>query len=128
METYKVGDKVYHYDYGWGKVLEYSDHGSTPVKVNFPEVDATIWFTKDGRERHIQRVRVLSFTEYTLQGFSQERPIELPEVGELCLVSVDGVNWEVRYFMKYEEGYFHTRTKEHINCIWNHLKRIKVLD
>lgn len=28
-------------------------------------------------------VRLLSYTEYTLQGFTKERPVELPEIGEV---------------------------------------------
>ena len=114
---FKVGDKVYDYSFGWGIVK--STEGSKMIQVEF-EKD-TITFI-DGLW--------LSFTEYTLQGFSQERPIELPKVGELCLFYDHGwkeEDYQCGLFKEYDKGNTHpyrtTYDDEYQVC-----KRIKILD
>ena len=63
MEKFKVGDKVYHIKYGWGIVTEKKDDD---ILSRFEEY--TVWNNSDNN--------LLSFTEYTLQGFCQEIPNE----------------------------------------------------
>lgn len=128
MRTFKEGDRVYHIEYGWGEV------GYTP-SINFPLVvafseDEVMSFTLDGRETTESKQSLLSFTEYTLQGFSQERPIELPEVGELCLVRHEDDNaWLVREFVEYRYGLFICRAvHSQFEMEWKQMKRIKILD
>ena len=128
--VFKVGDKVFHFQYGWGEVTKIDEEGTFPILVFFTNNDGnevTASFTLDGRyfENSIQ---TLSFTEYTLQGFSQERPIKLPEVGELCLVrDYDGEEWKVVTFKEYN-----SRDKYPYVSIngtgWKQMKRIKILD
>lgn len=130
METiYKVGDKVFHIDFGWG-IIDYINDCKDdlfPIQVIFNE--ESYYFMLDGRFYDYTGNKTLSFTEYTLQGFSQERLIELPEVGDLCLVrDMDGEKWCVKEFYKYypndkypyEVGDSKTRYKQ--------MKRIKILD
>ena len=130
-QIFKVGDKVYHVDYGWGIIdhiednIEDNFNDKHPIQVTFEE--DTKYFTIDGRYYDYSKNKSLSFTEYTLQGFSQERPIELPEVGELCLVRDNkGAVWHVRHF----EGYI----PNEVACFktdsgyWEQMKRIKILD
>ena len=62
---FKVGDKVYHIKYGWGVITEKDDED---ILSKFSEY--TVWNNSDNN--------LLSFTEYTFQGFSQERPNETP--------------------------------------------------
>jgi hypothetical protein len=131
METvFKEGDKVFCIIHGWGTVIKISKTGSFPILVLFTNNDGdevTSSFTLDGRyfENFTQ---LLSFTENTLQGFSQERPIELPEVGELCLVrDYDGCEWKAVIFKVYypnnEYPYYSER-----NIGYKQMKRIKILD
>lgn len=90
MKTqFKKGDKVFVYPLGWG---EYELEGISFSQVNF------------SGDILIVRNELISFTEYTLQGFSQERPIELPEVGEEIMVSEDGVTWLLRNFKEFKKG------------------------
>lgn len=130
-QIFKVGDEVYHVDYGWGVIdhiednIEDNFNDKHPIQVTFEE--DTKYFTIDGRYYDYSKNKSLSFTEYTLQGFSQERPIELPEVGDLCLVrDNNGAVWHVRHF----EGYF----PNEVACFktdsgfWVQMKRIKILD
>jgi hypothetical protein len=113
MSNFKKGDRVYHFQHGWGTVKK---------------VDGimSVIFTH-GIVTFIEG-RLLSFTEYTLQGFSQERPIELPEVGELCLVrDSDNHDWIVREFVNYNpkcEFQYITRG----DVCYSQMKRIKILD
>jgi hypothetical protein len=98
---FKIGDKVFHIEYGWGEVIgdDYEDE-YYPIDVQFDKFTSS--FTKDGKEDEEVYTPLLSFTEYTLQGFSQERPIVLPEPGELCLVRDKNYdNWLCREFKEY---------------------------
>ena len=117
--VFKVGDKVYHFTHGWG-IIDVLD---SFVTVSFN--DKKIHFNHN--------TQLLSFTEYTLQGFSQERPIELPvefpEDGELCLMRDSNEDkWQCKVFYKYiinpKGNIFVTDEGEGFNQI----KRIKILD
>jgi len=112
-EIFKVGDKVFHFKYGWGTVK----------KVNGI---ISVIFTH-GIVTFIEGI-LLSFTEYTLQGFTQERPVELPKVGELCVVrDEEGDEWELCYFISYKSDAVRYKFETSFGC-YNQLKRIKILD
>lgn len=71
---YKVGDRVYHWRFGWGTVIEFSIKSSYPIKVVNND-KRYYYFTVDGRFLLVEPP-TLSFTYYDLVngGFSQERP------------------------------------------------------
>lgn len=76
MKTiFKVGDKVFDYSFGWGKVIDVTEEIWYPVEVMFEGEISKVMYTKEGKRSLEENEPVLSFTEYTLQGFSQERPI-----------------------------------------------------
>lgn len=82
METvFKVGDKVYHVKYGWGVIQEIA--GTQALVIYTHENLIGDQIVEEYYER-VLYLYLLSFTEYTLEGFSQERPIELPKVGDWC--------------------------------------------
>ena len=115
-EIFRVGDKVYHIEYEWGEVL-YANNKEEIIDIKFK--DRIIKFCD---------YRDISFTEYTLQGFSQERPIELPEVGELCLFrNFDCDDWVVRkfYLLSLDTPRKYITTA---NATYRQMKRIKILD
>ena len=117
METiFKEGDRVYHIQLGWGIISKVSNKD---ILVGFDNAKS-IWSSIDSN--------LFSFTEYTLQGFSQERPIELPEVGELCLVrDGEGRTWIAKEFIEYKKNnLFPYITKGDI--AYKEMKRIKILD
>ena len=87
--VFKVEDKVYNHKHGWMVVSGVYLDSCTCVDVNGTYLRFSMEY--------------LSFTEYKLTGFSQERPIELPEVGEVCLFSVDECNWEISEFISYDK-------------------------
>jgi len=118
-EIFKVGDRVYHIDHGWGEVTEANNN---VVFVLFNIHNKKIMF------RNLDK---LSFTEYRLQGFSQERPIVLPEVGELCLVRTkNNSEWICGSFYQYDsdDKTFWIRDIYGDATFWKQLKRIKILD
>lgn len=115
METvFKVGDKVFHYKQGWGIVTDYTQ---CLMRVEFTK--SAQFFEKDDK--------LLSFTEYTLQGFTQERPINLPEVGELCLArDEDSEGWIAVVFKEYLPSEEYPYKSDRLG--YKQLKRIKILD
>ena len=79
-QTFEKGDRVFHYLKGWGEIVHlYSD--------NWEEVDdnytvCVVKFDSSEELEHFTKylaTKTLSFTEYTLQGFTQERPINYEE-------------------------------------------------
>jgi hypothetical protein len=107
MKTvFKVSDKVFDVKYGWGVVDKVYDTGDYTVYVKF--LKHTIAYTLYVAVYN-DVTPTLSFTEYTLQGFSQERPVVLPEVGELVLVR----NQEIERWRTFE---FHSFDGLLYNC------------
>jgi len=122
---FKVGDKVYNYQYGWGIVKEELTRYIMVVFDN--EKSVSVPFYKDGKETPRSEHPTLSFTEYTLQGFTQERPIVLPEVGELCLVrNGDDEGWIAVVFKEYLPSDEYPYKSDRLG--YKQLKRIKILD
>lgn len=105
METiFKKGDKVFDIRYGWGVVTFVNILAvDWPIEVLFDgEEELTDDYTFDGRA-FINYPPTLSFTEYTLEGFSQERPEELPKKGDICWVrDDDDDDWVISHFMDYK--------------------------
>ena len=124
---FKVGDKVYCALLGHGVVKKVSadNQDDFPVSVDFG--DFTDNYTLDGK-LYKKYNPSLSFTEYTLQGFTQEKPIQLPEVGELCLVrDSDDDCWRAVKFRGYEPKSIMRYITEH-GFAYKQIKRIKILD
>ena len=76
MKTiFEVGDRVFHAVYEWDYIAKIVDDEDEEMSVLLKNADVYV------------EPKLLSFTEYTLQGFSQERPKKEPEIGSLCLFS-----------------------------------------
>ena len=98
---FKVGDKVFDHRFGWGEVKDICEESQYPIGVKF--VLYPMAYTEDGRV-YEDAPKSLSFTEYTLDGFSQER---LPEKGQVVWAKTnDSSSWSVTHFInKVDEGY-----------------------
>jgi hypothetical protein len=103
MKTiFELGDKVFDYQFGWGEVVEITEDGLFRNEVNF--CDNSLRYTTDGRLL-LESAPTLSFTEYTLNGFSQERPETLPEKGDVIWVrDREDENWEVAHFIEKQDN------------------------
>lgn len=64
---FQKGDKVYCHEYGWGEVIAVIN-----IKCEVKFSNSTIFM----------RTTYLSFTEYTLEGFTQERPIDYEQMAK----------------------------------------------
>jgi hypothetical protein len=110
MKTvFKVGDKVYDARYGWGEVTDISFSTKYPIEVAFDKCNGyNDYYTYAGLDNDLDSLTpLLSFTEYTLQGFSQERAELLPERGQIVWVrDSSNSNWHCTQFMhKDDTGY-----------------------
>jgi hypothetical protein len=72
---FKKGDKVYDRTYGWGEVCDIRLGHVYILKCEFGDYKCT--YTREGSVIDGQ-LPTLSFTEYTLEGFSQE-PTTIPK-------------------------------------------------
>jgi hypothetical protein len=96
---FKEGDKVFDILFGWGEVTCIVEFNTNhPVVCRFGE--DTINYTKLGCYFKGWS-RTLSFTEYKLEGFSQERPEVLPEFGDVVWVRGEFPSqWVIGHFWK----------------------------
>ena len=95
METiFKVGDRVFDIRFGWGTVKHIQEDVSSyfPVNVLFDNdksQNLKFYSSEFDEEKY---TNLLSFTEYTLQGFSQRRPIDYEECigkwGKFCGIKI----------------------------------------
>lgn len=106
---FKVGDKVFDIRYGWGTVVKIYNTKSYPVFIQFyldesnEDSKFNTSYSRKGYSHGNHKVSLLSFTEYTLDGFSQKRQAELPRIGEEIMVSDDKLYWSLRVFVKYNK-------------------------
>ena len=97
-KIFKEGDRVYVHSLGWGTITEIGFY----IVINFDSIDDT---------RYIGGglVHLISFTEYTLKGFSHDRPEELPKKGDIVWVRNEFPSeWEIGYFFKKEGNTYYT--------------------
>lgn len=66
--VFRVGDVVYHYGLGKGVVKALLSAVLYPLSIVFEAGEYC--FTLDGRDRASDAVACISFTPYTLEGFS----------------------------------------------------------
>ena len=94
-QIFKKGDRVFCIMAGWG-IVTGINVGEYPISVAFN--DAYYTYSEDGRVNH-HAPPTLSFTEYKLEGFSQERPEPLPKRGDVVWVRESGASdWRVSHF------------------------------
>ena len=95
QQIFKEQDRVYHFLYGWGEVIKLlSNNNQSWVRVQFDK-------QAKGFEDNFRDGFLLSFTEYTLEGFSQELPEKLPNIGDVVWVRDHEKDfWIVSHFIK----------------------------
>lgn len=73
--NFEIGDKVFDIRYGWGVVVSFEvELGWESIEVRFD--NSLISYTLSGPEDFDNELRLLSFTEYTLNGFTKEKAID----------------------------------------------------
>ena len=100
-QIFKKGDRVFCIMAGWG-IVTGINVGEYPISVAFN--DAYYTYSEDGRVNH-HAPPTLSFTEYTLEGFSQERPEPLPKRGDVVWgKNFDEDNWHIGHFYLFDKS------------------------
>lgn len=95
-KIFKKGDKVFCILGGWGRVIAINK-GDYPIGVKFDRTYYT--YSEDGKIND-HTPPTLSFTQYTLEGFSQERTEELPLVGDVVWGKGSyGNDWNVGHYL-----------------------------
>ena len=97
--VFKITDRVYSFPFGWGYVEDVSDERNY-VRILFDSGNSC-----DFRDKGYETI---SFTEYKLEGFSQERPEELPKKGDIVWVrDIDyEEEWQVAFFVDKADNSF----------------------
>ena len=84
--VFKKGQKVFDHQFGWGEVVNIEGNAIFPIYVKYESIE--MYYNRGGCVFDTDKP-TLSFTEYTLEGFSQEPPIDYNEcIGKL------GVFWD----------------------------------
>lgn len=80
-QIFKVGDRVYDFNFRWGTVVSIEELSVYAVEVKFDNYIDNLSYTIDGKFIYKDHAPRLSFTKYDLVngGFSQERPINYEE-------------------------------------------------
>lgn len=74
QEIFKLGDRVFDINFGWGKIKSIKNTRPYPITAVFNGLDSN--YSYNGK-LCISRIVTLSFTEYGFDNrFSQERPEE----------------------------------------------------
>lgn len=73
-QIFETGDRVFDIRYGWGKVTRITTD-MYPIEVLFKQYGIKTYTSSGSTE--IGSFVSLSFTEYTLHGFSQKRPLPI---------------------------------------------------
>lgn len=102
-DIFRKGDRVFHIQYGWGTI-----HEILSDMYVFDKGGKYLGFPKKNN-------KTLSFTEYTLEGFSQERPEQLPEKGQIVWTRNEFPSeWEIGYFFKKEGNTYYTSASKNL--------------
>lgn len=114
---FKLKDKVYVTSFGWGTVI---DAGcSTP--------DGWVGIETNGRIIFVDTYLV-SFTKYTLNGFSQERPEVLPNKGDIVWGRDEDYQvWHIYHFSHKSEDGLYYLSSDNSRPIWG-LKQITTIN
>ncbi len=100
-QIFKKGDKVFCILYGHGTVLSIDPSDSYPIVVLFESGNEEVYTINGSYDNNT--TATLSFSEYTLEGFSQERPEGLPNRGDIVWVrDDDDDDWFISHFMDYK--------------------------
>lgn len=112
MERYfEIGDKVFDIRYGWGVVEGFEvELGWENVEIRFD--NSLISYTVSGPGEIGDELCLLSFTEYSLQGFTAEKPIDYSKfVGKWGMFwSDDRKEYTISKLVSFKDGGFRSAT------------------
>ena len=97
----KKGDKVFHICYGWGDVMKSRESGLF-WDVEFEKHNVSFFLPEE------EKMKLLSFTKYSLNGISQVRPEESLSKGQVVWVrDTPWMDWKVSHFLRFENKVYY---------------------
>jgi hypothetical protein len=103
---FKVGDSVYLYPIGWGIIEIVNGYD---YKIYFGAINQIRFIDREVR-------KLLSFTEYTIEGISQERPEVEPKAGQIVWVrDSEYRDWQISHFVNMNASLNHKYFCSHTN-------------
>ena len=97
----KEGDKVFHICYGWGDVMKRRENGLF-WDVEFEKHNVSFYLLEK------EKIKLLSFTKYSLNGVSQVRPEESLSKGQVVWVrDTPWMDWQVSHFLRLENKIYY---------------------
>ena len=106
-QIFKVGDRVFDFNFKWGTVVHIEKLSVYTIEVKFDDYIDKMSFTIDGKFIYNDSLPRLSFTEYDLVngGFSQERKIDYNDyIGKYCKFwNKDKHNTVIDRFVGYDD-------------------------
>lgn len=119
-----IGRTVYDtVNYGEGVIANVHDNGDYPVEVKTHN-GIKLYYTIKGKLSKGFKLPTLSFTPYTLQGYTNTPPRSLPKRGEQILVSDDKKFWVISIFECLVDG----KVTDNLENEWEHYKRFKEIE
>lgn len=119
-----IGRTVYDsVNYGKGMIVDFNDTVGYPIRVAFKDHQES--YTIDGKLGEDDILPTLSFTPYTLEGYTNIAPISLPEIGEEILVSNNNEEWFVK---KCHHVMKDNRIATPKGEVWEYYKRFKEIE
>ena len=107
-EIFKLGDKVFCALIGHGIINRVSGTANDLYPIEVKYNNGVEFYTIDGRYCKAA-FPTLSFIEYTLDGFSQNRPENLPEKGQVVWVRDDEDDeWLISHFVEQNGNFYGT--------------------
>jgi hypothetical protein len=101
----RIEDRVFCIHYGWGTVKSLSGQNNYPIEVYFDNYHNDS-YNLDGKLFDYM-MPTLSFKEYKFEGFSQERPEELPNIGNVVWGKSNLNNdWSIGHFLGKQNASF----------------------
>ena len=95
--VFEIGDRLYSCIYGWCVVGEVNE----PNQEYRLKVESTGLLIVSSFENSVKH---FSYKEYKLNGFTLEKPEELPEYGQIVWVrDEENENWSITHFIKYDD-------------------------
>lgn len=119
-QIFKVGDRVFDHRFGWGEVTYV--YSIKKVKDAYNSFNCEVKFDKYTDEKPFiytdhGALTALSFTEYTLQGFTQEKPMNYDDyIGKWGKFWDNGENavivGKLCNYYQYQTHHFRVRTHD----------------
>lgn len=70
---FKIGDRVFDIQFGWGTVVNLNKDSSYSIEVKFDFFHQEVAYSLDGKYQLYMTTPTLSFTEYSFNNFTQKR-------------------------------------------------------